>query len=97
MSPRGRDADRPRLLDLHGCSRAEAERALARELHACRVLGAERLIVVTGRGHGNRTKQPVLRDHVEAWLAGPVARGLGVVAFERVHREGALNVRLAWN
>jgi DNA-nicking Smr family endonuclease len=83
-------------VDLHGCSRPEAERLLARELHACRVRGARRLTVITGRGYGNRAQEPVLRDHVEGWLRGPTARGLGVTGFERVHRGGALEVHLTW-
>ena len=82
-------------IDLHGCSRPEAVRRLTRELHACRVRRLSALLVITGQGHGNRDREPVLRDHIEAWLRGPDARGLGILGFERTHRGGALAVRLA--
>jgi DNA-nicking Smr family endonuclease len=81
-------------VDLHGFSRPEALRRLAQELHACRVRGARRLTVITGRGFGNRAQEPVLRDHLEAWLRGPEARGLGVKGFDRTSRGGALEIAL---
>ena len=81
-------------LDLHGLSPEQAERRLARELHACRLRGVRRLLVITGRGLGNPSWKPVLRGRVEAWLSGPEGRRLGAVSFERVARGGALEVRL---
>ena len=94
MSP---SPDRPNplpQLDLHGLSGAEAERALARELHAWRVRGVRRAVVVTGRGWGNRAQEPVLRTRIERWLAGPDGQRLGVRTFRRVHREGALELEI---
>ena len=88
------DSTPPAQVDLHRRSREEAQRILARELHACRVRGLDRLLVITGSGYGNRTEEPVLRTHIEAWLAGPQARALGVQGFQRAHRGGALDVRL---
>jgi DNA-nicking Smr family endonuclease len=91
------DAPRSDLpeVDLHRLRAEEAVRRLQRELHTCRVRGAERLVVITGLGFGNRRQEPVLRTKVEAWLRSDEARRLGVRSFERVHRGGALAVRLA--
>src|SRR5689334_15949521 len=72
-----------------------AERALRRELHAARVRGEAGLIAITGLGFGNAAQVPVLRNHVEAWLAAAEAKKLGVQGFRRVHRGGALEIRLA--
>lgn len=81
-------------VDLHRLRVEEALRRLGRELHACRVRGARRLLVVTGRGYGNRRQEPVLRGAVEAWLRGPEARRLGVRGHRRARRGGALEVDL---
>ena len=72
-----------------------ALRRLRQELHAARVRGLERVLVITGRGWGNLEQAPVLRTEVEAWLRGPEARGLGVAGFERTAKGGALLLRLA--
>jgi DNA-nicking Smr family endonuclease len=82
-------------IDLHRLSGAQAERRLAQEFHACRVRGVARVVIVTGRGYGNAAQQPILRTHIEGWLAGAQAKSLGVLSFRRVHREGALEVVLA--
>jgi len=82
-------------VDLHRLRADEALRRLQRELHACRVRGAGHLLVITGLGYGNRRQEPVLRTAVEAWLRGEEARRLGVRSFDRVHRGGALDVRVA--
>jgi len=73
------------------------ERALRRvsqELHACRVAGTLDLLVITGRGWGNRAQEPILRGRVEAWLQGAEGRAQGVRGVRRVARGGALEVRL---
>ena len=93
MAPENNPSPRAQV-DLHRRSREEAQRILTRELHACRVRGLDRLLVITGRGYGNRRQEPVLRGHIEAWLRGPEARALGVEGFQRAHRGGALEVRL---
>lgn len=82
-------------IDLHHLTRPEAERRLSQELHACRVRGIGRILVITGRGYGNPTQAPVLRTHIEQWLAGPDAKRKGVQSFKRAHRDGALEVTLA--
>lgn len=81
-------------VDLHGLPPEQALRRLAQELHACRMRREDRLLVITGRGFGNRTQQPVLRPRVEAWLAGADGIRHGVVAVELHSRGGALLVRL---
>ena len=82
-------------IDLHRLTTAQAERRLTQELHACRIRGVSRVVVITGRGYGNPSQSPILRTHVEAWLSGTEARRLGVRSFRRVHREGALEVELS--
>jgi DNA-nicking Smr family endonuclease len=81
-------------VDLHRLSWSAAGRVLRRELHAARVRGEAGLIAITGLGFGNAAQKPVLRSHVEHWLASDEARHLGVLGFRRVHREGALEIRL---
>jgi DNA-nicking Smr family endonuclease len=95
MDPREDEPNSLLEVDLHRLTRAEAERRLARELHAARVRGVRRLLVITGRGWGNRTQEPVLRDHIEGWLAGPEGARNGVRSVRRVRRDGALEVTLA--
>ena len=81
-------------VDLHGLRPEAALRRVAQELHAARVRGLEELVVVTGRGWGNLKQEPVLRGHVERWLASPEARALGVRSTRVVAKGGALEVRL---
>jgi DNA-nicking Smr family endonuclease len=54
----------------------------------------DQVLVITGRGWGNRQQRPVLRPLVEDWLRGPDARRLGVAGFEPTHQGGALVVHL---
>jgi len=81
-------------VDLHGLDRSRAQRRLARTLHTARLRGASRVLAITGRGLGSPRGEPVLRDHIEAWLAGPEAARLGVAGFERTSAGGALAIRL---
>lgn len=83
-----------REIDLHGLPPAAALRRLGQELHAARVRGAASVLVIPGRGLGNRSGEPVLRGIVEGWLRGEEGRRLGVRSFQRTHRGGALEVRL---
>ena len=82
-----------REIDLHGLRPEQALRRLEQELHAARVRGERTLRVITGRGWGNRAQKPVLRGHVERWLAneGPT---FGVLAARVVAKGGALDVEL---
>lgn len=82
-------------VDLHGLTVAQALRRVAQELHAARVRGRKRVLLVTGAGWGNRDQKPVLRPRLEAWLRGPEGRALGVKDVQQAHRGGALDVRLA--
>jgi DNA-nicking Smr family endonuclease len=81
-------------VDLHGLSVEQALRRVAQALHAARVRGRTRLLVITGAGWGNPDQKPVLRPRVEGWLRGPEGRALGVKDVRRVHRDGALDVLL---
>ncbi len=82
-------------LDLHGLRPDQALRRLAQELHACRVRGVPTLLVITGRGFGNRLQEPILRTKVERWLDSPEGRNAGAASWQRTSRGGALEVRLA--
>lgn len=86
--------DESEIVDLHGLTVDKALRRVAQALHAARVRGRRRLLVVTGAGWGNPDGKPVLRPRVEAWLRGPEGRALGVKDVQKVHRDGALDVRL---
>jgi len=81
-------------VDLHGLDRRGAQRRLAQALQTARLRGASSLLAITGRGWGSPDGEPVLRSHIEAWLAGPEAARLGVTGFERTSAGGALAIRL---
>lgn len=81
-------------VDLHRLTVEQALRRLTQELHAARVRGLRRLLVITGAGWGNPDQKPVLRPRVEAWLRGPEGRAAGVKDVRRVHKGGALDVLL---
>lgn len=91
--PAGSPAPSGGRVDLHNLRPEQALRELERALHTSRVRGDERLTVITGRGFGNRSQEPILRRQVEAWL-GSDGRRYGVRSFEPVSRGGALEVRL---
>ena len=85
--------DSPQI-DLHGRRPEEAFRKLAQGLHAARVRGERRVLVITGRGWGNIRQEPILRPRVEAWLKGPDGRRFGVLGFTVTAKGGALEVDL---
>jgi len=64
-------------IDLHGLRPEQAQRRLEQELHSGRVQGAFEVLVITGRGWGNQTHEPILRKRMEAWLRGPQGRERG--------------------
>lgn len=82
-------------VDLHGLPPEAAIRRLAQAIHAARVRGARRLLVITGRGLGNAAQKPVLRGKVETWLRGPEGRALGVRGLDRTSSGGALDVHIS--
>jgi len=81
-------------VDLHGLRPEEALRRLSQALHTARVRGADRLVVITGRGLGNHAQEPILRKRIEAWLQGEEGRRAGARGFQVVARGGALEVTL---
>jgi DNA-nicking Smr family endonuclease len=83
------------LVDLHGFRPAQAERRLAQAIHAARVRGEPGLRVVTGRGWGNLAQEPLLRRRLEAWLAGPEGRRLGVRRVVIAAKGGALDLEIS--
>lgn len=91
MEPEERDSE---PVDLHGLTVEQGLRRVAQELHAARVRRMARLVIVTGVGWGSPDGKARLRDAVEAWLRGPQGRELGVKDVRRVHRGGALELRL---
>lgn len=90
----GLERDESEAVDLHGLKVEQALRRVAQALHAARVRGRERLLVITGAGWGNADGKAVLRPRVEAWLRGPEGRAAGVKDVRRVRRDGALEVLL---
>lgn len=92
---REHDGEEPPLeVDLHGLRPDEALVRLGQALHRARVQGEERIDVITGRGIGNPTREPVLRGRVEAWLKADGTRTYGVRGFRRIARGGCLRVEL---
>jgi DNA-nicking Smr family endonuclease len=94
LAPRDDLPDHVETVDLHGLTVEQGLRRVAQTLHAARVRGWTRLLVVTGAGWGNPDGKPVLRPRIEAWLRGPEGRALGVKDVRRVHNAGALDVLL---
>lgn len=95
MARRREPPDPDHQIDLHPLR--SVERALAhleRELRSCAARGIDRLLVITGRGAGNRTQVPILAPAVRRWLTGPEGRRLGVRAVEPRHKGGAWLVLL---
>ena len=93
MSPA--DAQSPHSIDLHGLRPEQAERRLGQALHEARVRGRAELLVITGRGMGNRTQEPILRRRLETWLRGSEGRRFGVARVELASRGGALRIRFS--
>jgi DNA-nicking Smr family endonuclease len=98
---RGKEAIDGRL-DLHGLTQSEAHAALIRFLRSGSDRGARLVLVITGKGSGDRDApgeggRGVLRRQVPHWLRLPELRSL-VIGFEPAHAahggEGALYVRL---
>lgn len=81
-------------VDLHGLPPERALRKLVQDLHAARVRRRTRVLVITGRGLGNRLQQPVLRTRIEQWLRSTDGERAGVLSFTLESRGGALLVRL---
>ena len=77
-----------------GFTTAAAERRAAQELHAARIRGEPGLVLITGRGWGNKAQKPVLRQHMETWLLGPEGRRHGVRRLRITAKGGALEVEL---
>lgn len=84
----------PPEVDLHGLRPSDALRRLSSALVAARLRRSTELVVVTGKGLGNLRQQPILRDKVEAWLAGPEGARHGVTGVAREPHGGALRARL---
>jgi DNA-nicking Smr family endonuclease len=85
-------------LDLHGRTQAEAHGALLRFLHRAQGDGLKTVLVITGKGSGDFTRERgVLKRQVPLWLGLPEFR-IYVIGVEDAHvghgGEGALYVRL---
>ena len=85
-------------IDLHGLSQARAHRALLSFLQAAQTDGLTFVLVITGKGSGEREgERGVLRRQVPHWLSLPEFRALvvGVAPAHLYHGgEGALYVRM---
>lgn len=80
-------------LDLHGLSGERAIRRLSQELHAWRVQGVGRALVITGRGMKSEGR-PILAPLVEKWFRSTEARALGIAEWKATNRGGAFELRL---
>ncbi|MBA4790979.1 MAG: Smr/MutS family protein [Rhizobiales bacterium] len=101
----GRGAEVDARIDLHGLTQAAAHRRLHVFVMEAQRLGHGLVLVITGKGAGERdrpaepglSERGVLRRAVPLWLADPVLRTF-VVGFEPAARrhggEGALYVRI---
>ena len=85
-------------IDLHGLSQARAHRALLSFLQAAQADGLTFVLVITGKGSGEREgERGVLRRQVPHWLSLPEFRALvvGVTPAHLYHGgEGALYLRI---
>ncbi|HIG11592.1 MAG: Smr/MutS family protein [bacterium] len=81
-------------VDLHGLRPEEALRRVAQALHTARIGGAREILIITGRGWGNRLQEPILRKKVEAWLKGPDGLRAGARGSRVSSGGGALTVQL---
>jgi len=95
-------------LDLHGMTESEAHKGLIDFLVRSQSLGAQLVLVITGRGEGTGThefssKRGVLRKNVPEWLRSyrnlvsgfeeaPARMGGGGALFVRLRRTAALKV-----
>jgi DNA-nicking Smr family endonuclease len=94
---RGTDAIDARI-DLHGRTQNDAHEALAQFLKRAQANGAKTVLVITGKGSGDGTRERgVLKRQVPLWLNLPEFRAF-VVGIEDAHvshgGSGALYVRL---
>ena len=94
---RGTDSIDARI-DLHGRTQNDAHEALLHFLRRAQADGAKIVLVITGKGTGDATRERgVLRRQVPLWLSLPEFR-THVVGIENAHvshgGEGALYVRL---
>ena len=84
-----------REIDLHRLTTAQARRRVFQELHTSRLRRESGLVLITGRGYGNRAMEPILRRSLEEWLKGEEAARLGVIDFQVTAKGGALMVRIS--
>jgi DNA-nicking Smr family endonuclease len=77
-------------LDLHGLSWEEAKKAVSEFLHRARLESRRCVLVVCGRGHHSRDKEPVLKNQLVRWMSRSSASRL-ILAFctARPHDGGA--------
>lgn len=55
-------------IDLHGLNSGDAHRQLQRFLRHCREQGCRCIRIVHGKGYRSQDRQPVLKNHLNAWL-----------------------------
>lgn len=80
----------PYEIDMHGLRPEAALKRLEQALHTARASGVTQVLAICGRGIGNRTGQPVLRNMIEKWARGPMGARSGVTSTQRTSKGGAL-------
>lgn len=55
-------------VDLHGCNRAQAHRAVIDFLRTRFALGQRCVLIVSGRGRNSENREPVLKEELVHWL-----------------------------
>ena len=94
MARRDREPDPEHEIDLRGLGVEQAKSRLAQELHACRYRGIGEALVITGRGWGNPSGEPVLVRAIGTWLEGEGAARLGVRRSRPTHKGGAFVIEI---
>ncbi len=93
---RGQHISSSARLDLHGCTRQEAEKQILAHIRHCQRRHQQALLIIHGKGHHSEDGMGVLRDHVLQILTQSVVTR-DVLAFETASaQEGGSGALRVW-